>query len=75
MGYFQLSDMRYNDRNVVTKRVSTTVLQLYIIRTPAQDEVEPQTNNIKKTLILDDGMVLDTSLWNNLELIKNNNFF
>ena len=54
--------MRYNDRNVVTKRVSTTVLQLYIIRTPAQDEVEPQTNNIKKALILDDGMVLDTSL-------------
>ena len=31
MEYFQLSDMRYNDRNAVTKRVSTTVLQLYLI--------------------------------------------
>ena len=27
LGYFQLSDMRYDDRNV-TKIVSTTVLQL-----------------------------------------------
>ena len=26
LGYFQLSDMRYDDRNVVTERVSTTVL-------------------------------------------------
>ena len=33
--YFQLSDMRYNDRNVVTERVSTPVL-LYLIWTPAQ---------------------------------------
>ena len=29
LGYFQLSDMRYDDRNAVTKRVSATVLQLY----------------------------------------------
>ena len=26
LAYFQLSDMRYDDRNVVIKRVSTTVL-------------------------------------------------
>ena len=31
LGYFQLSDMRYDDRNVVIKRVSTTDLQLYLI--------------------------------------------
>ena len=31
LGYFQLSDMRYDDRNVVTERVSTTVVQLYLI--------------------------------------------
>ena len=31
LGYFQLSEMRYDDRNVVIKRVSTTVLQLYLI--------------------------------------------
>ena len=30
LGYFQLSDMSYDDRNVVTERVSTTVLQLYL---------------------------------------------
>ena len=30
-GYFQLSDMRYNDRKAVTKRFSTTFLQLYLI--------------------------------------------
>ena len=30
-GYFQLSDMRYDDRNMVIERVSTTVLQLYLI--------------------------------------------
>ena len=35
-GHFQLSYIRYDDRNVVTERVSTTVLQLYLIRTPAQ---------------------------------------
>ena len=35
-GFFQLSDMRYDDRNMVTGRVSTTVLQLYLIWTPAQ---------------------------------------
>ena len=34
--YFQLSDMRYNDKNVVIERVSTTVLQLYLIWTPSQ---------------------------------------
>ena len=28
LGYFQLLDMRYDDGNVVTERVSTTVLQL-----------------------------------------------
>ena len=36
LGYFQLSDMGYDDRNVVTERVSTTVLQLYLIWTLAQ---------------------------------------
>ena len=36
LGYFQLSDMRYDDRSVVTGRVSTTFLQLYLILTPAQ---------------------------------------
>ena len=36
LGSFQLSDMRYDDRNVVTKRVSTTVLQLYLIWTSGQ---------------------------------------
>ena len=30
-GYFQLSDTIYGDKNVVTERVSTTVLQLYLI--------------------------------------------
>ena len=30
-GYFQLSDMRYDDRHAVTKRVSTTALQFYLI--------------------------------------------
>ena len=28
LGYFQLSDMRYNERNMVTERASTTFLQL-----------------------------------------------
>ena len=36
LGHFQLSDMRYNDRNVAPERVSITVLQLYLIWTPAQ---------------------------------------
>ena len=36
LGYFQLSDMRYNNRNVVTEKVSTAVLQLYLIWAPAQ---------------------------------------
>ena len=36
LGYFQLLDLRYCDRNVVIERVSTTVLQLYLILTPAQ---------------------------------------
>ena len=31
LGYFHLSGMRYDDRNVVTERVSTKVLQLYLI--------------------------------------------
>ena len=31
LGYFQLSDMRYDDRNMVNERVSKTVLQLYLI--------------------------------------------
>ena len=26
LGYFQLTDMRYDDKNAVTERVSTTVL-------------------------------------------------
>ena len=36
LGYFQLSDMKYDGRNMVTKRISTTALQLYLIGTPAQ---------------------------------------
>ena len=36
LGYFQLLDMRYGDGNVVTKKVSTTVLQLYLVWTPGQ---------------------------------------
>ena len=35
LGYFQLSHKRYDDRNVVTKNVNTTVLELYLIGTPA----------------------------------------
>ena len=31
LGYFQLLDMRYDDKNVVTKRVSKTTLQIYLI--------------------------------------------
>ena len=31
---FQLSDMRYDDRNVVTKRVTTTAPQIYLIWAP-----------------------------------------
>ena len=31
LGYFQLSDMRYDDMTAVAKRISTTVLQLYLI--------------------------------------------
>ena len=30
LGYFQLMDMRYDDRNTVFERVSTTFLQLYL---------------------------------------------
>ena len=33
LGYFQLLDMRYDKKNAVTERVSTTVLQLYLIWT------------------------------------------
>ena len=36
LGYFHLSVMRCDHRNLVKKRVSTTVLQLYLIWTPAQ---------------------------------------
>ena len=36
LGDFQLSNMRYDDGNMVNKKVSTTVLQLYLIWTPAQ---------------------------------------
>ena len=36
LGYFQLSNMRYDDKNMVTERVNTTVLQLYLIWTLAQ---------------------------------------
>ena len=35
LGYSQLSDMKYDERNVVTKTVSTTVLELYLIWIPA----------------------------------------
>ena len=31
LGYFQLSNMRYGDKNMVIERVNTTVLQLYLI--------------------------------------------
>ena len=31
LGYFQLSDMRYDDKNVVTETASTAALQLYLI--------------------------------------------
>ena len=31
LGYFQLSVLGYEDRNAVTERVSTAVLQLYLI--------------------------------------------
>ena len=85
--YFQLSDMRFDDRNMVSERVSTIVLKLYLTWTPAQilehiiefqnriwDSRDsqngvlrwrPQTNNTKKTFILNVAMVLNTSLWNN----------
>ena len=33
--YFQLTDMRYHDRNVVTKRDCTIVLHLYLQLVPA----------------------------------------
>ena len=36
LGYFQLLDMRYNDRNAVTERVGETAMQFYLIWTPAQ---------------------------------------
>ena len=29
--FFQIPDMRYNDRNVVTEKARKTVLQLYLI--------------------------------------------
>ena len=35
LGYFQLLDILFDDRNAVTERVSTTFLQLYLIWTPA----------------------------------------
>ena len=31
LGYFQLLNMRFRDGNAVTKKVSTTVLQLYLV--------------------------------------------
>ena len=34
LGYFQLLDMRYDDRNVVIEIVYTTVLPIYLIWTP-----------------------------------------
>ena len=34
--YFQLSDIRYDDKNAVTESFSTTSLQLYLIWTTAQ---------------------------------------
>ena len=36
LGYFQLSDLRYDDRNMVAERYSATVLQIYLTWTPAQ---------------------------------------
>ena len=36
LGHFQLSDMRYENRNVVTERVIATVLKFQLIWTPAQ---------------------------------------
>ena len=34
--FFQIPDMRYNDRNLVTEKASKTVLQFYLIWTIAQ---------------------------------------
>ena len=34
VGDFQLSDMRYDDRDVVTKGVTTTARQFYLIWAP-----------------------------------------
>ena len=31
LGYFQLTDIRYDDWNVVPEKVSTALLQLYLI--------------------------------------------
>ena len=36
LGYFQLSNRRYDDGDMVTERVRTRVLQLYLILTPKQ---------------------------------------
>ena len=36
LGYFEISHMKYNDTKVVTKRVSTLVLEIYFIRTVVQ---------------------------------------
>ena len=36
LGYSRLSDMRHNDRNAVTERVSATLQQLYLIWAPAK---------------------------------------
>ena len=36
LGYFQLSDMRFDNRNGVTENFSATGRQLYLFRTPAQ---------------------------------------
>ena len=36
LGYFEILHMKYNDTKVVTKRVSTLVLEIYFIRTVVQ---------------------------------------
>ena len=36
LGYFEILHTKYNDTKVVTKRVSTLVLEIYFIRTVVQ---------------------------------------
>ena len=82
LGYFQLSDMRYDQRNMVTEWVSATLLQLYLIGRPAhflntlygsrgRSKTLTAPKSTTKTFILEVVMVLDTSLWKLLGLLEN----